>query len=199
MKTFTRSYTSGAASVSGFANNVTGASWALTATVPTDGLAHLLTIHGDAATDHSAKTAVITGTDENGVAQTETLNLPNGAVTVTSTKYWLSVDTPIAPSATIGADTVDIGWAADAVTPWVDLFTGGSVPQFNVGFGVTITAGSPTYSVQQSYDDVTAFTHATVAAETTNQEGTITTPVRGLRMLFTAAGSVTLTAIAAHL
>ena len=113
-------YTVAAASLTRFLSNATGATWTLTETTTGDTLAHLVTIKGDAVTDHSAKTALITGTDANGLALTETVNLPNGTATVTSTKHFLTV-TSVAPSATIGADTMDIGIAAAARSPWVGL------------------------------------------------------------------------------
>lgn len=192
---------SAAASVTGLLSNATGATWTLTAndagdtvtvnngtTVP---MAHLITIKGDAATDHSAKTAVITGTGPEGEVQTETVNLPNGTATVTSTKYFRSVST-VVPSATIGADTMDIGWALGSVSPSLHP-TVARVSTFSLGFGCSIS-GSPTYTVQQSYDNGTSwFNHATVAAETTAQEGTYTSPVQAIRLMFAAAGSVTLT------
>lgn len=94
-----------------FKSNVTGATWTLTNTTAGDGKAHKVTIKGDAATDHSLKTAALVGTDANGLAQTETINLPNGTATVTSTKEFLTL-TSVTPSATIGGDTMDIGIAS---------------------------------------------------------------------------------------
>ena len=177
------------ASLLGMASNATGATWALTATSAADNLAHLITIRNDSATNHSAKTAILTGTDANGVAQTETLNLPAGSATVTSTKYFLTL-TSVVPSATIGTDTMDIGWAAGSITPTNNFVMRSA---FAFGFGCTVVSGPPTYTVQQTYDGTTWFDHATVAAETTSQEGSILVPVQAIRIKFTAAGAVTLT------
>lgn len=199
MKRLSHSYTSGAADVTGFAALATGASWPLTATTPTDGLAHLLTIKGDQATDHSLKTVVVTGTDENGIAQTETLNLPNGTATVTSTKYWLTVTSPLVPSATIGAETVGLGWAATSVTPWVGVGNYSMPVVFNMGFVVTVDSGSPTYTVQGTYNDSLAIDHATVAAQTITKEGAYTEARSSVRLKFTAAGTVSLIMMVAHL
>jgi hypothetical protein len=113
-------YTIVAASLTGYASNATGATWTLTATTPGDGLAHPVTIKNDSATDHSGKTTIITGTGAEGQAQTETLNLPGTSATVTSLKYFKTV-TSVVPSATIGADTMDIGWTAAGVTPLIPL------------------------------------------------------------------------------
>jgi len=98
-----------------YASNATGATWALTETTPGDALARIVTIKGDAATDHSLKTAILTGTDADGRAQTNTINLPNGTATVLSTKHFLTL-TSVVPSATIGADTMDIGIGDDIVS-----------------------------------------------------------------------------------
>ncbi len=117
---FNKSWTPAAASLTGFASNVTGATWALSATSASDILAHLVTIRNDAATDHSAKTAILTGTDADGNAQTETVNLPGGTLTVTSTKHFLTL-TSVVPSATINADTMDIGWSAVSVSQTIGL------------------------------------------------------------------------------
>jgi hypothetical protein len=113
---------------------------------------------------------------------------------VTSTKYWLTL-TSATPSATIGLDTMDIGLAADAVSPWKRLRADEGV--FSVGIGCSIS-GSPTYTVQHCYDEVgTAYNHATIAAKTEQFDGSYTAPVAAIRLLWTAAGTVTLTAIQA--
>lgn len=101
----------GTPAFNGYAASVTGGLWTLTHTQPTDGYIRQVTITGLTATNHSSKTALITGTDVNGLAQTETMNLPNGAVQVTSTKYFKTV-TSVVPSASIGSDTMAIGWNA---------------------------------------------------------------------------------------
>lgn len=183
-----------AASLTGYLSNATGATWTLSATTVSDGLAHKVTVRNDTANDHSGKTIALVGTDANGRPQTETLTGPTGNATVTSTKYWLTL-TSATPSATIGADTMDVGYAADAVSPTLrplDVRLGGG---FNVGFGCSVDSGSPTYSVQHTYDGSTWYTHSTVSGETTSQEGVYTSPVAGIRLLWTAAGGVTLTAL----
>ena len=96
--------------LTGFLSNATGATWTLTATSSGDSLAHKVSIRNDFATDHSAKTAILTGTDSDGKVQTETVNLPAASATIKSTKYFLTLIT-VVPSATIGTDTMDIGWA----------------------------------------------------------------------------------------
>lgn len=106
--------------VTRYLSNATGATWTLTQTTPSDSLARVVTITNDSATDHSAKTAVLTGTDADGKAQTETLSLPAGSVAVTSLKHYLTLTT-VVPSATIGADTMDIGIGDDIVSATIPL------------------------------------------------------------------------------
>lgn len=195
MKTITKSFASVAASASGLAAAVTADVWPLTATSAGDGLAHKLTITGLDVTNHSAKTALITGFDENFAAQTETLALPNGTATVTSTKYWSKVSA-VVPSATIGADEMNIGWAAASLTPWFNVMY--SNGQFGLGLAVTVDSGTPNYTLQHSYDSVKAFDHATVAAKTVAAEASYTAPVAALRLSFSAAGGVTLTCVGNH-
>lgn len=79
--------------------------------------------------------------------------------------------------------------------------------EFAIGIGCVVTGGSTlTYSVEHTFDDIfdptvtpTAFTHATIAAETTSQDGNYAFPVRAVRLNVTAytAGSVTMTLLQA--
>jgi len=160
-----------------------------------DGLAHLITITQAGATNHSAKTAIITGTDAAGNPQTETaLALPNGAATVTSTKYFLTV-TSVAISATIGADTMTMGWAAGSVSDWKQMQSQSkSLAGFNLGIGCTVT-GTPNYTVQYTFDGVGIFDHATITGKTANFSGQQAHPVGAIRLKFTVAGGVNLTAL----
>lgn len=187
------SYTLAALNATGYVSNATGASWPLDSAVgPNDGTAHQVTIHGDAATNHSAKTAIITGTDAEGRCQTETVNLPNGAVTVTSTKYFKTV-TSVVPSATIGADTMDVGWNAVCVTPLyvVDShrIAGASM---NVDMGGTVT-----FTCQQTIDDPfnqnpAAFTTLGTASQTADYFTTAVTAACALRVQVASHTSGTL-------
>lgn len=156
---------------------------------PADGLAHKLTIRGNQATNHSAKTCIVAGKNANGAAQTETVNLPNGTATVTTTKYYLDgATTTFTISATIGADSMDIGWAVDAVSPWKQVAPENG--EFgNMGVSCAIT-GTPTYSLQHSYDGTSAFDVTGIAAATTDKASSAVVPVRALRLLFAAAGGV---------
>ena len=136
-------------SLTGFASNVTGATWTLTNTTPTDGLAHQVSIRNDAAVNHSAKTATLVGTDADGKALTETINLPNTSATVESTKYFKTL-TSITPSATIGTDTMDIGWV-DEVSSQTIPIDWRSPYAMNISVDVT---GTLNFTVQQTFADV---------------------------------------------
>lgn len=190
----TQSFASVAASLTGLASNVTGATWTLSANSAGDSLAHKITIRNDSATDHSDKTAAIVGTDANGNVLTETLTLPAGTATVTSAKHFKTV-TSVTPSATIVMDTMDIGWAAESVTPWAFMRLASDVQIFNFGFGVTVDSGTPNYTVQHTFGGTGVFDHADVTGETTSQFGGYSIPIQALRVKFTAAGGVTLNGI----
>lgn len=176
-------FTVAAASATGFKSNATGATWTLTATTPNDGLAHKVTIANDSATDHSAKTAVITGTDANNNALTETVNLPAASpAVVTSTKFFKTV-TSIVPSATIGGDTMGLGWAATAVSPWVKL------DYVQNGFGVSVAVvagGTINYDVEHTYDipdgAAVAFKHSGIIGATASDDGSYIAPVQAVRV-----------------
>lgn len=137
------------ASLTGFASNVTGASFTLTTTATTDGLAHQVSIKNDSATDHSGKTVTLVGTDADGKAQTEVVTGPGSSATVESTKYFKTL-TSATPSATIGADTFDIGW--------VDEIAGTVIPLNHrsdsaATIAVDIT-GTIDFTVQQTFDNI---------------------------------------------
>lgn len=190
MRRIQLSGTSVAADLNGFGDNVTGATFTLTANDAGDSLAHLVTVLNNTATDHSGKTIALVGTDADGNPQTETLTAPGTSATVTSTKYFKTL-TSATPSATIGADTFDIGWAAGSISSSYKM-PNLQVPQFNIGFGCTIS-GSPTYTVQHTYDGSAWFNHSSVAAKTANADGSYTSPIQAMRLMWAAAGGVTLT------
>lgn len=132
-----------------FASNVTGASWTLTNTSTTDELAHKVSITNDSATDHSAKTVIISGTDADGQSISETINLPGANLTVKTLIYFKTVVSPLVPSATIGADTMDIGIAAEFVSKTFP--SGCYYGNLNMG---TQVGGIMTYGVDHTFDDV---------------------------------------------
>lgn len=191
MEQFSLSGTSVALNATGFASNVSGATFTLTATSSGDSLAHKVTIHNDSATDHSGKTVTLVGTDPDGKALTEVVTAPAGTATVTSSGYFLTL-TSSTPSATIGGDTFDIGWNASSVTATFRPMRARSGMPFNIGFGTRVLSGTPTFSVQQTYGGVQWHEHAVVTSKTTATDGVYSAPVLGIRLAFAAAGGVTL-------
>lgn len=79
---------------------------------------------------------------------------------------------------------------------------------FAVGIGVKVT-GTPTYTVQHTFDDVLAkdfdpatatwFDHPTLKTLAANGDSNYAFPVRGIRLVVTGTGTVELTAIQAGL
>jgi len=186
-----KSYTSAAADADGLGNNVTGATFTLTASDAGDSLAHKITVLNNTATDHTGKTVTIVGTGPDGGALTEVLTGPNNAATVTTTGYFLTV-TSATPSATIGADTFDIGWAAAAATPSLNIH---SHALTNPALGISVDAtGTPAYSLQQNYGG-DWFAHAAIVTKTASADGSILFPVMAIRLIFTAASTVALNVV----
>lgn len=185
--------TSVAADTDGYADDVNasaGEAFTLAATEPGDDLAHLVVITPSGSVTGNY---TITGTGPEGQAQTETL-ATDTTNAVTSSKHFATVTEVLAPAG-IGAETVDIGWTAESVSAWTNLINSASRHEaaFNFGFGVTVGTGSPTYTVQHTYDGSAVFDHASVASETDAQEGSYTSPVNAIRLKWAAAGQATLT------
>jgi hypothetical protein len=139
------------ASLTGFAEDVTGAAFTLTATAATDGLAHQVSIRNDSVTDHAGKTVTLIGTDQNGKALTEDVTGPGTSATVESTGYFLTL-TSATPSETIGEDTFDIGWVDEVSTITYPL-DWRSPYAANISVDVT---GTINFTVQQTFANVLA-------------------------------------------
>ncbi len=167
-------FTPADANLTGFASNVTGAAFVLTATTSGDSLAHQISIRNDSVTDHSGKTLAAVGTDQDGRAQTETITAPGTSATVESTKYWLTL-TSLTPSATIGADTFDIGWVDEFATKTLPLNWRGGNAALDINVSGTIN-----YDLEQTFDDIQVKTTAfdwTVDNTTTQSSQTADQPV----------------------
>lgn len=111
-------------------DNVTGAGpWdtELAQTAMPDGLAHQVSVKNNTANSHAGKTVTVVGTDADGYAITETITGPAGNAAVETTKYYLTV-TSVTPSATIGADTFDIGYVDEFVSATIPLDWRRNVP-----------------------------------------------------------------------
>jgi hypothetical protein len=74
---------------------------------------------------------------------------------------------------------------------------------FNVGMGAVVVSGTPTYTVQHSFDNplavgynpanATWFNHPSLAAQTANLDGNYAFPVAAIRLNVTGTGVVNLT------
>jgi|GEM_PF-2847662 len=118
------------------------------------------------------------------------------------TRNFLTV-TSIVPSGPV-AGTVTVGTANVASGPWV--VWNNYATDFNIGIAGVVLAGTPTWQVDYTYDDVfglwkpvnplfaTVFTLPTMQNLTGNADGRISgTSVRASRLTLTAPGSVQLT------
>lgn len=135
------------ANISGFASNVSGASWTLTANSSGDGLAHQVSIRNDSGNDKASINITLVGTDQNGAPLTETITGPGASATVESAGYFLTL-TSVTPAATWGADTADIGWVDEVSTPWINL-NWASEDIVTIASDVT---GTINFTVQQTFD-----------------------------------------------
>jgi hypothetical protein len=187
MRPYTKTYSPVTAATAGFATGVTGATFTLTTLATPDGLAHQVTILNNTATDHSAKTITIVGTDADGTSITETLAAPAGSVSVTSVKYYATL-VSVTPSATIGADTFNIGYAAVSLSrtfvlnrrAGVNVATVSAVVTGTVNFtGQELFTGpqdyvNPPCNSQTWFDmsGMTSKTASTTSTNTTNAQAT---------------------------
>jgi len=179
------------ASAAGLASAVaySGTGLAVTTNEVSDGLCHLITVGGLAATDHTAKTFTVVGVGPNGKAQSEDLAGPNGVATITTTKYFKSV-TSVLVSATTGADTFNIGWATGAVSSTFPL--NWRQQNFQVSLGLVIT-GTVNVTVQHCLESLqgdpitegneTWWPHSTLANKTASADGNYAFPVVATRFL----------------
>tara|TARA_R110000868_G_scaffold290994_2_gene551290 strand:+ start:926 stop:1543 length:618 start_codon:yes stop_codon:yes gene_type:complete len=147
MRPIRLTYSPDIANLTRYLSNATGATWTLTETNSSDSLAHTVTIKNDSATNHSAKTAILIGTDSANRSLTETVNLPGSSLTVTSTRYFKTLIS-ITPSATIGADTMDIG-QGEFMSMIIPLNWRGGIDTINLDITGTIDV-----TIQQTFDDI---------------------------------------------
>ncbi len=147
MRPFYKLYSPAAESTTGIVNGATGATSPLTlaSAGAGDGLGHQLSI--TSAANISAITFTITGTDADGVTLTEAVTGPN-ATTVESTGYFKTV-TSITISATLGANTANVGWVDEIATPTIPLNTYARGASCNVDVTGTIN-----YTVEATNSDM---------------------------------------------
>lgn len=153
--------------------------------------------------DDSPRTYTVTGTNSVGVVISETITGPNTTTVFTTMAFRTVTGVSVVGGGTVG--TVRVGFGSFAVTPPIPLDYQGR-PE--VSLQVVVTSGTPTWTVQQTLDDVqnnatpTWFNHpdTNMVSQTVNRQGNyayIPTAVR-LRINAAAAGA-TLTVIQAGL
>jgi hypothetical protein len=183
------------ADLTGFASNVTGAAFTITTAATSDGLAHQVSIRNDSANDHSGKTVTLVGTDADGMPQTEVVTGPGASATVESAKYFKTL-TSATPSATIGADTFDIGWLDEVVSQTIMLnrHAGfGTMLQLDVtgtlDVTVQVTGGRrQEYTGQESWPWI-ATTNTNLVGLTADKVGDIEPQMNACRILFNSYSS----------
>lgn len=100
-----------------------------------------------AAGDDSGRTFTVTGTDQNGNAQTEEITGPN-ATTVESTKYWRTITGITVDDDT--ADAITVGTVDECVTRTIPINYRASEP-YTVA--LTSLSGTISVTVQESFED----------------------------------------------
>lgn len=150
------SFTPANENTAGFASAVTGATWALTLNACTDNYAHQISLKNNSLTNHSGKTATFVGTDADGFDLTETIAMPIASSTVKTTK-WFKTLTSVTPSATIGIDTMDIGWVNQFISPTIGLDYYGGINALNV-----IISGTINYTIQQTLNKIQTTNRTTI-------------------------------------
>lgn len=183
------------ANLTGFASNVTGAAFTITTTATSDGLAHQVSIRNDSVTDHAGKTVTLVGTDADDVAQTEVVTAPGTSATVESTLYFKTL-TSATPSATIGADTFDIGWVDEVASRTIMLnrHAGfGAMVQMDVtgtlDATVQVSSGRRMeYAGQNSWPWI-ATTNTNLVGLTADKIGDIEPQMNAMRILFNSYSS----------
>jgi hypothetical protein len=149
--------------------------------------------------DESSTIFTVTGTDREGAAITDTITGVN-ASTVASTKNFATV-TAIATDA--AGTSIEAGVDGTCESAWLNMDT--TYSDFNVSLGITFsTSAAMTYTVQHTFDDIYAetfdedtaetFNHATLAAQTAENDGSYVSPVVAVRVSITAHTSGSLTA-----
>lgn len=155
------------------------------------------------AGNDSAVSFTVFGTNQTGNAIQETVAGANAGAAATNQDF-LTVTKVASSGAT--ASTVQIGTNGTGSTPWA--LVDPHVTPCQIGLGVTV-AGTVNYSVEYTYDDITAlapgsfatvFALAALASKIATADAPITWPIRAVRLTLnstTPPGAATLTALQA--
>jgi len=116
-----------------------------------DGLAHRLDIIDLGADDQTGATYTITGTDADGLAQTETIAGPGVSATIETTKYFLTVSSVAIASPAAGS-TVDMGTVDEVMSKTLPL----NYRHVNAATHQVDVTGTVNYTVLETLDDIHA-------------------------------------------
>lgn len=148
MNSYRKEYTLTNANQNYFANNATGDTITLANNATPDGYAYKVAILNNTANSKTGINFTITGLDADGKAQSEVLAGPGASVAVYSVGYYSSI-TSITVSATLGADTVDIGTSGYFASQTFPLTS-----DKTASLDVNLKSGSINFTGQASYNEV---------------------------------------------
>ena len=163
-----------------------------------------------ATSNESTITFGVFGTDYDGTSVTESITGPTGGTAPTySTKYFLTVSR-IAPSASVaatGTASIDVGFADRAAMPWQRVNKNTRepwhmtfqtrIPTNPTGIGYTLQftiqnvpeGPAPGSSTGLGQNTPITYNHPSVAAVTQAFSGSVTGPMRAMRLIATAHAS----------
>lgn len=163
----------------------------VTAGVATMGNQQRITI--TPAGNETGKTFVLTGTNRNGNAITESLAGTN-ATLFSSTKNFYTLTSATISAAAAGAMTIGVSGLGESGPILPDIY----ISPYNVNVAVTAVTGA-TYKMQYTFDDVQADTwpngtqiwndSATMTGKAAVFQVTLTDPARAVRIAITTAGN----------
>ena len=181
----------------GFANDVTaasGAAFTLITDETPDGIAHKVVITPSGAVTGNY---TITGLDADGIETSETL-ATDAANAVTSVNFYASELVVTAPSG-LGAETVDIGWADEAVSQTIplEIYTDrGTVSAqvdltgtANFDLETTLSDIRATTSPPPAQDDYLWLNDANFTAKTASLQAQLATTARAVRLVVNSYSS----------
>lgn len=139
----------------------------------------------------SGVTFTITGRSRSGKAISEAIAGPNNN-TVTTTAVF-SLVSQIAVSGAVGTN-VTVGWGVEGLSAPIAMDRWKN--PFNVGFGCVVDSGTPTFTVEHTFDDIQDFSwaegsanwfpHEDIADDTASVDGNYAFPVTAIRLRVSA-------------
>lgn len=153
----------------------------------------------------STRTYTITGTDSSGNVISETVTGPNVATVYTASVFKTVTAVSVVGGGTVG--NITVGFGGFAATAPIPLDYQGR-PEFSLQVVIDTTTGTPTWTVQQTLDDIQAnmyptwFDHpdSNMQAQTVNRQGNYAYIPTATRLKITSnTGGATYTVIQAGL